>query len=56
LAGDFTSQVPEREVEGPAAAVVEVDVGQDAVVALDSEGVLADEKVFVTREAEHQVA
>src|SRR3546814_8675546 len=36
LAGDLAGEVPEREVEGPAAAVVELDVRQHLVVALDT--------------------
>ncbi len=55
-AGDFSGEVPQGEVQRPAAAIVEVDVGQDPVVPLDGQRVVADEQVFVTFEAEHQVA
>ena len=35
---------------------MEVNVGQHTVVPLDGQGVVADEQVFVTFEAEHSVA
>jgi len=35
---------------------VEVDIGQNAVVAFERERVAADEKILVTLEAEHAVA
>src|SRR3546814_7084631 len=56
LAGDLAGEVPEREVEGPAAAVVELDVRQHLVVALDTARVLADEEILVAGKAEHEVA
>src|SRR3546814_9161035 len=56
LAGDLAVEVPEREVEGPAAAVVELDVRQHLVVALDTARVLADEEILVAGKAEHEVA
>src|SRR3546814_15471314 len=56
LAGDLAGEVPEREVEGPAAAVVELDVRQHLVVALDTARVLADEEILVAGTAEHEVA
>jgi hypothetical protein len=56
LAGDFSGKIPERKIEGPAAAVVEVNVGKDAIVALDGERVLAYEQIFMPSEANHPVA
>src|ERR1700737_1733015 len=56
LARELAGQVPQREIERPAAAAMEADVVENAPVTLQLERVLADEQGFVSLESEHHVA
>ena len=56
LAGRLAREIPQREVERPAAAVMELQVVERAVMPLDRQRILADEQVLVPGEAEHEVA
>ena len=53
LRRDLADQVPQGEIQRPAAPVMEVDVRQHPVMPLDRERILADEQVLVALEAEH---
>ena len=56
LAGDLSAEVPEREVERPAAAVVELDVVEHTEMPFDDAGVAADEEMLVPVKTGHRVA
>src|SRR5262245_26718319 len=47
LPRDLACEVPQREIERPAAAVVKIDVRQDAEVTLERERILTDEQALV---------
>src|SRR3546814_11386713 len=54
--GDLAGEIPQRQVERPAAAVMELDVGKDPVVTLDVERGLADERMLVALDPHLPVA
>ena len=56
LARELAGEIPERQIERPAAAPMEADVVEDAPVALDLQRILADEQGLVTLEPKHHVA
>ena len=56
LTEDLAREVPEREVERPAAAVVKVDVREHPEMALERERILPDEETLVPLETEHAIA
>src|SRR3546814_1961282 len=41
--GNLAGEIPQRQVERPAAAVMELDVGKDPVVTLDGERIRSEE-------------
>jgi len=52
LAGNLAGEIPQGEIERPAAAIVERDVVDDPVMALEGERMLADEQVLVAGKAQ----
>jgi hypothetical protein len=56
LSGDLSGEIPQGQIERPAATVVEVNVGKDAIVALDGQRVLVYEQILMSGEADHPVA
>src|SRR5262249_22668107 len=55
LTEDLACEVPECEVEWPAAAVVKVDVREHPEMALECERILPDEEALMSLEPEHAI-
>ena len=48
LSGDLAGEIPERQIKRPAAAVMELDVVQNAPMAFDCERILPDKKMLMS--------